>query len=319
MWVRRVVRAKWRRRAFTLSCLSLQVLQMSDGTKVKKASAAEVVFYQTNGAGHEMFMPNQEIIELRRADFLRLHDYALSHAPLRDFCIIRVPMKCGLRPGEVRCLRWEHVDFQGLTLNVVDSKKYEVFPIPMDPVTADYLRQLHEKFDSKWVFPHDPESRAWKHWTTCLSYDAFDKIVKKWARLSGCQSWQHVNLYLLRHFFAANWAYPMDGKRPGNLHALSKILRHKSLAYTQVYLSRLVFYEDLQAEYNRLQNGPFVHQSNLNVSLPACGNEFFDRWCRICDHQLTCRFMEQAMVSPWAEGCHFFKQKVLEKEEMDHN
>jgi integrase len=318
-WIRRVVVGKWHHRAFTLTHLSLQVSELSDGTKIKKTAATQLIFYQTNGAGHEMFMPNQEIIELRRADFLRLHDYALNNASLRDFCIIRVPMKCGLRPGEVRCLRWKQVDFSGLTLNVVDSKKYETFPVPMDPLTADYLGHLKQKLKSNWVFPHDPESHAWKHWTTCLSYDAFDKIVKKWARLAGCQSWQRMNLYLLRHFFAANWAYPADGKRPGNLHALSKILRHKSLAYTQVYLSRLVFYEDLQAEYNRLQTGPFVQGSNSSLSATACGNEFFDRWCRICDHQPTCRWIDQAMASPWAEGCRFFKQKTFEKEEMEHN
>jgi integrase len=301
--------AKWKHRAFTLTHLSLQVLRLSDGTKVKKASASQLIFYPTNGAGHEMFYPSQELVMLRRADFHRLHDYALVHAPLRDFCIIRVPMKCGLRPGEVRCLRWEQVDFKGLTLNVVDSKKYEVFPIPMDVVTADYLRQLQEKVGGHWVFPHDPES-GWKRWTTCLTDDALDKVVKKWARLAGCQDWKRMTLYLLRHFFAANWVYPSNGKRSGNLHTLSRILRHKSLAYTQVYLSRLVFYEDLQAEYNRFQMGPFAPEQPTN--------EFFNRFCRFCDHQPTCRFVDEAVSATWAEGCRYFKQKTVEKEEMKH-
>lgn len=261
------------------------------------------------------FLAESGNIVLRRSDFLTLHDYALNHAPLRDFCIIRVPMKIGIRPGEVRCLRWEQVDFSGLTLNVIDSKKHKVYPVPMDPVTADYLEQLKQKFKSNWVFPHDPESHAWKNWTTCLSYDAFDKIIKRWARLAGCQNWQRMTLYLLRHFFAANWAYPTDGKRPGNLHALSQILRHKSLTHTQVYLSRLVFYEDIQAEYNYLQSGPFIQKEESEVSqghveTRFLGKEFSDKFCRICNHQSTCRFVEQAMSSPWATSCKYFTPKM---------
>jgi hypothetical protein len=311
-WIRHVVVHRWRHKAFSLTHLSLQTLQMSRENKVEKTGAAQYLFYQTNGAGHGMFYPARDAITLRRSDFRRLHDYTLAHASLRDFCIVRVPMKTGIRPGEVRCLQWNQVDFTRLTLNLIDSKKYEVFPVPMDALTAEYLQRLHEKFRDTWVFAHDPESHAWKHWTTCLSYDAFDKIIKKWARVAGCQTWRHMTLYMLRHYFAANWAYPPDGRRPGNLHALSRILRHKSLASTEVYLSRLVFYEDLQAEYNRLQPSPLAQQ-------PNAANLFFEHWCRRCDHQLTCRFVDQAAANPWAMGCRFFEQKKLKKEEMQHN
>lgn len=258
-----------------------------------------------------LFLQTSETIILRRADFLRLHDWALNNAPLRDFCIIRVPSRCGLRPGEVQQLRWSQIDFDHLTMNVVDSKNGKTYPIPMDPVTADYLHQLRREIGSDWVFPHDPRSNAWKHYTTYLTYDGLDKIIKKSARRAGCQAWQKMNLYLLRHFFAANWAYPLDGKSPGNLHALSKILRHKSLAYTQVYLSRLVFYEDIQSEYNRRQTGPFSQREESKAETPICGNEFFDKNCRICEHQPTCRFIDQAMTSPWALSCRYFSPKLV--------
>lgn len=33
-------------------------------------------------------------------------------------------------------------------------------------------------------------------------------------------------------------------------------MRHKSLAYTQIYLSRLIFYEDIKREMQRLQALP---------------------------------------------------------------
>jgi integrase len=220
-------------------------------------------------------------------------------------------MKCGLRPGEIQKLRWEDVDVNALTLNVFDTKKHKRFPIPMDLTTADYLRELRGERGEGWVIDRNPKSCGWRHLKTCLSLENLEHILKKWARLAGCESWQKMRVYDLRHFFAASWAYPSDGKRPGNLHALSRILRHTSLLNTQIYLGRLVFYEDIQAEYNRLQTQPFLEGSPFNV--PPVGNAFFDAYCRLCGQRATCKFVDQAMMSPWASGCKYF-QKVLEKE-----
>jgi integrase len=266
-----------------------------------------------------MFVPNPESIVLRRSDFLRLHDYALGHAPLRDFCLVRVPMKCGLRPGEIKELRWDQVDFEKLTLNIVDSKKYRSSPVPMDLATADYLKQLLDEGENRfgWVIERDVQGRCWVNSPKSLTYEDLDYIVKKWAKAAGCETWNKITLYALRHFFAASWAYPGDGKAPGNIHALSRILRHKNLLHTQVYLSRLVFYEDIQDEYNRIQSRPFV--DNIKSStVPACGNEFFDAWCRFCGHLPTCKFIDNAMRSPWASGCRFHVPSLKQEVKTDY-
>jgi integrase len=235
-----------------------------------------------------------------------LHDYALANASLRDFCLIRVPMRCGVRPGEIQHLRWDQVDFEKLTLNIVDSKKHKTSPVPMDLATADYLKQLLDQGQNRfgWVIERDPQGRIWVDSPEALSYEDLEFVVKKWAKAAGCETWKKITLYALRHFFAASWAYPGDGKAPGNLHALSKILRHRSLFYTQVYLSRLVFYEDIQDEYNRIQTWPFAGDKKAD-GVPACGNEFFDTWCRDCGHLSTCKFIDNAMRSPWASGCRY--------------
>ena len=89
-----------------------------------------------------IFLRNQRTIVLRRADLIKLHDYSQKNAPLRDYCLIRVPMKCGLRPGEIRNLKWSQIEFESLTIRVMDSKKHKVRLVPMDPITADYLMQL---------------------------------------------------------------------------------------------------------------------------------------------------------------------------------
>ncbi|HEY4674620.1 MAG TPA: site-specific integrase, partial [Candidatus Bathyarchaeia archaeon] len=136
-----------------------------------------------------MFLSGAETILLRRSDLLRLHDYTLNHASLRDFCLMRVPMKAGLRPGEIRCLRWEQVDFETLTLFIVDSKKHRAFPVPMDLATADYLKRLKESVPSRfgWVIERDPQGMYWQDLEKPLGYDALDKIVKKWAKAAGCE------------------------------------------------------------------------------------------------------------------------------------
>jgi integrase len=214
-------------------------------------------------------------------------------------------MKCGLRPGEIASLRWEHVDFNRLTLSVVDVKKKKPFPVPMDLATADYLRELKGNLEEGWVIKRLPHN-LWQDLETHLSYEVLLYLVKKWARLAGCETWRKIRVYDLRHYFAASWAYPADGKRPGNLHALSRILRHGSLFSTQVYLSRLVFEEDIQAEYNRLQTSPFADAQSGNEA-PEIGNEFFDRHCRLCLLRPTCRYIEQAMTSEWSNACRFEK------------
>jgi integrase len=293
---------------------------LSNDAKCEKPVIQEVAFYHCDGAGAGMYLANPETIILRRSDFLRLHDYALNNAPLRDLCLIRVPMKCGVRPGEIQRLRWDQVDFQKLTLNIIDSKKHKTCPVPMDMATADYLKRLLEQGRNRfgWVIERDPQGRIWVDSPEPLTYENLEFIVKKWAKAAGCETWKKISLYALRHFFAASWAYPQDGKAPGNLHALSKILRHKSLLYTQIYLSRLVFYEDIQSEYDRVQSWPFAQDGNRD-QVPACGNEFFDRWCRTCEHMPTCKYIDRAMSSPWASGCRFHITKKIEKEEIKYN
>ena len=263
--------------------------------------------FQINSSA-AIFLRNQRTIVLRRADLIKLHDYSQKNAPLRDYCLIRVPMKCGLRPGEIRNLKWSQIEFKGLTIRVMDSKKHKVRLVPMDPITADYLMQLKSVTSEGWVIRRDTQKglSAWKDRNTPLSYDALDKIVKKWAKKAGCQSWKHMNLYLLRHYFAAHWAYV----KKGNIHTLSRILGHESVATTQIYLSRLVFYEDLQSEYKRLHNGPIIEVSAQSEAAPKIGNWFYDKWCRTCQHQATCKYIDEAISSQWASGCRFYTEKM---------
>jgi RecB family exonuclease len=36
----------------------------------------------------------------------------------------------------------------------------------------------------------------------------------------------------------------------------------------------------------------------------------FDKFCRLCEHQSTCRFISEFMNSEWANGCRFYSPKA---------
>jgi len=78
------------------------------------------------------------------------------------------------------------------------------------------------------------------------------------------RNWDRYNLRLLRHYFTATFAIGRDNK-PGNLEVLRRILRHKSLAFTQVYSSRLIFYAGIKEEHDRFQRVPQINGPNGGV------------------------------------------------------
>ena len=107
----------------------------------------------------------------------------------------------------------------------------------------------------------------------------------------------NFNPRMLRHFFAAEWH-----RSNKSLEVLRRILRHKSLAYTQVYLSRLVYFEDVQQAYDEVMNGPLVG-SNPTPSRP----------CSDCSIVNVCKYA--GTVPEYALGCRF---KPTVKMEVEH-
>lgn len=244
----------------------------------------------SNGGYHRSRWGADAII-IRKADVERVHDYARNHASPRDYLILRVMMKIGLRTGEVCTLRIEHIDFDDRAFLVLDSKTHELspYPLPMDILTLQLMQDLIGEALEGLLFTR---SRSWRH-------------VKEGEPLSIGEVWHIIHKIglkasvkgfkprILREYFAFVWAH-VEKK---SLVTLQRILRHQSLETTSLYVQKLHSWEDMQREYNGVKNQPFVGSDPLRVSI-----------CNDCPNLGFCKF---APLPSCVEGCRF---KVAKKE-----
>lgn len=188
-------------------------------------------------------------ITVSREDFTKLKNFP---KPARDQLIILLSTDMGFRSGEVATVRIENIDLDKGNVLVLDSKKYRLYPIPMTYQVARTIEQVlaGDKRDEGYIIQQHDRC-AWRRGKPVTTIGLCD-IWKRWARRAGIRSWQQYTPTLGRHYFAAWWHYV----KHGNLEILRRIMRHKHLTTTQVYLSKLIFYEDVQAEMQRLQTLP---------------------------------------------------------------
>jgi len=243
----------------------------------------------TNGAGRREWHKGEAII-IRRADVERAHDHAQTHSQLRDFVIVRVIMKIGLRTTEICTLCVEHIEFSACKFKVLDSKKKRFYPLPLDVLTLQYIKDLVGDKHEGYVFIRQ-DSTAGSN--SPLSRKAVWQIVREIGEAAGVKN---LNPRVLRHYFAAHWVY-VDRKPKQDLQLF---LRHTNPLTTELYLSRLRFAEDLDKIYHEKQS-PFADARQLS--------EFYRKHCATCIHESTCKFVDQVGTSPWASGCRFYKQK----------
>lgn len=258
-----------------------------------------------------------EPIIIRRGDVERLLDFPER---TRDKLILALPAKMGFRPSEVTMLRKRHVDLDGGCIYVRDSKKSAVahkdklFPIPMPYEVAKLIQECISPKHSL-VVRRLAHTRGYnKSIETPLTIEEIYHVTKRLAAKAGVPNWTSVNTTLLRHYFAATWVYDQKG----SVETLRRIMRHKSLAYTQFYLARLVFFEDLKQEVDRLHEIPNLkEESKKQMFSPDELNDspFCEQWCSHCAHDGVCKYKPEAAAAfPWASGCRRFMDVTRLKE-----
>lgn len=198
-----------------------------------------------------------------RRHFERLLAYP---KPLRDQLIVELPTLNGLRAGEVLMVRREDVDFERGDLYVLDSKKHELCPIPLDLTVADHLDKLtsQEGIDSGFVFRriHNAGRKGRGPCPPTLSWVTIEGVWKKYCRLCGIPV---MPPRYGRAYFALNW-HVLQRK---SLMGLMRILRHDNLGSTEHYLSKLYFYEDIRNEFYQGQQTPFVSACSRSAACPV--------------------------------------------------
>lgn len=253
-------------------------------------------------AGKRYFDSGKPIV-IRRKDVKKVQEYARAQATLRDYLIVRLPIKIGLRTSEIASLRIEDIDFDARSFQVLDSKKKRRYPLPLDVLTLQLIQDLIGSNKSGYVFTHE----TWKHRRRGQPLTR----LTVWVRTSRTAHKAGVEGYsprVGRHYFAANWAF-VEKK---SMEGLRRILRHKNLAVTTAYLAKLFVFEDLQVEYEQTQN-PYLEPASSRGAKPlppeSHKTDFYREWCSHCDHEPICKIMDQMCASPGATGCKFYIPK----------
>jgi hypothetical protein len=304
---------------FNLPLSQSAVEKWCSNSIVKRKIQLTVSFTMTNGGQQRQNWAGEAII-IRRSDVEHVHNYARQNACPRDFLIIHIPMKIGLRNSEIRTLKIENIDFENHSFEVLDSKKYELFPLPLDMLSLELIQDLIGERQEGYVFTHQGS------WTQ----------VKAEQPLSRVEIWQIVhdiaeevgvkgfNPRILRHYFAAHWIFDLKG----SLVVLQRLLRHKNLTVTTIYVSKLGFFEDIQKAYEGIQNSPLIPEttdgkrgdiSRRGVTSPedilkvTCAQKVAgETICNGCEHVGFCKF---APLPSCASECRFKpEQKETVKE-----
>lgn len=238
---------------------------------------------------------------IRRRDIEKVHDWVRDRyvdaqklsreqmlIALRDYMLIRLPMKIGLRNSEIRMLRIEDINFEDRSFEVLDSKKYERFPLPLDVLTLQLIQDLVGTRREGFVFQH---VASWTHVKADqpLSRVQIWNIIHDIAEKAGVKGF---NPRLLRHYFACHWIY-VEKK---NVVTLQRLLRHSDLSVTFFYTKALSFFEDDQDEYDGVRSDAFqeVEESaKIPLQNQIAGPNLVsleDSICKVCSNLFLCKF-----------------------------
>lgn len=247
---------------------------------------------------NKAFAPSGNVIILHKRNI----EKALEQPTLvRDQLIQDLAAFMGLRTREITTLRWENVNLGDGYLYVLDSKKHNLHPLPIDWRVAELLaKHMKEAEDPTqgWVLRPSPGPIKRSAIGKPLSNTRIQYLVKYYAREAGIPNWQQYNPRLFRCFFAKIW---VTEKR--DVKILQTLMRHSDLTMTMRYVSRIVFWEDVEREFDRVQTGPFERRlKKLNLDSPVV------RQCLNCPARHVCKYIDQAVESEWATGCRFYVQ-----------
>ena len=149
----------------------------------------------------------------------------------RDYAILLLACRLGLRVGDIRTLTLDNLNWEAATLEITQSKTHAPLRLPLTEEVGealiDYLRSGRPQTDRREVFlklnpPFAPFSQD----------THFYYIITYWKQLAGIRfPTQHRHgLHSLRHTLATQL---LQAETP--FHVISEILGHATMASTLIY------------------------------------------------------------------------------------
>jgi len=173
--------------------------------------------------------PSRKKVAKRRRDYLlpaevdQLLEGALEtgrHAH-RNYALILICFRHGLRLGELTNLQWSAVDFGRKTLRVTRLSNGVNSTHPLHPIEIKALRKLQKEYPSgRYVFVSDKGKK--------LSTRSVSRIVAEAGEIAGLRF--HVSLRMLRH--GCGHALAAAGH---NMVALQHYMGHRNIRHTLRY------------------------------------------------------------------------------------
>ena len=227
------------------------VQKWRSNTIVKAKVSLTVTFTMTNGDCPTHAKPI--LISLDDVELVYNHAYEKyenypSKLNLRDFVIVRVVRKIGLRNSEVRTLKIELINFSQRFAMVLDSKKGVYFKLPFDVLTLHFMRELADPRRRGYLIIH--EGGTWtkiKHGKPLTKMQVYN-IVHNLALEVGVEGFSPRSL---RRAFAYEWNRKIKDKNSKKtLKGLQLMMRHVDWKTTGLYVDKMFCFEDLQREFD---------------------------------------------------------------------
>jgi site-specific recombinase XerD len=149
----------------------------------------------------------------------------------RDYAILLIACRLGLRLGDIRTLRLENLNWEAATIDIIQAKTSAPLQLPLTEEVGealiDYLRAGRPQTDRREVFlklnpPFAPFSEN----------NHLHQLVTHWRKLAGIEfrSKRRSGLHSLRHTLATEL---LRAETP--FHVISEILGHATTASTLIY------------------------------------------------------------------------------------
>lgn len=177
-------------------------------------------------------MAHRTIHHLTEDEVRKIVDAARDNP--RDYLILRILAKTGMRQGEAFRIMPEDCDLNNKIIYIPKAKRDEKREVPIDDNTARLLKD--------WIDDHAPDKNE-NLWG--LSERTMRRLPARYAKAAGVE--KVVSCHSFRRFFATQLI-----RQNMSEFRVQRLLGHKSVNTTLIY-SKIVTNDCLQ-DYNRIMN-----------------------------------------------------------------